>query len=104
MLRAWEMVLEGKAFAKRPQCGNHTDYHGHPGAPISKSDEGIGSINESVRHVGTGRTSKWALLPAMKFMLDWGNFNTRLPRLEKGRLRGKLTEEELDEVLAWRRT
>jgi hypothetical protein len=94
------MVLEGKAFAKRPQCGNHADYHGQP-APISKSDEG--SINKSARHVGFGRTSKWALLP-MKLMLDWGNFNTRLPRPEKGRLRGKLTEEELDKVLAWRRT
>ena len=22
MLRAWEVVLEGKAYAKRPQCGN----------------------------------------------------------------------------------
>ena len=36
----------------------------------------------------------------MDFMTDRGIFKTRLARPDKGRLRGKLTEEELEKVLA----
>jgi len=43
-LRAWEMVLESKAFAKRPQRRHHADCHGRP-VPFSKLVEGVGVIN-----------------------------------------------------------
>ena len=36
----------------------------------------------------------------MDFMTDRGIFKTRLARPDKGGLRGKLTEEELEKVLA----
>ena len=39
----------------------------------------------------------------MEFILKWGIFqdiNTRWTRPEKGHLRGKITEEELDKVIA----
>jgi hypothetical protein len=53
MLRAWEVVLEGKAYAKRPKCGNCTDCKGHP-VPISKVVNGIGSISSPVLSVMLG--------------------------------------------------
>ena len=101
MLRAWEMILEGKAYAKRPQCGNCTDCKGHP-VPISTTVKGMGSIRSFCQ-------SCWAWSdfhehrPAplsMDFMTEWGIFKTRLARPDKGGLRGKLTKEELDKVLA----
>jgi hypothetical protein len=36
----------------------------------------------------------------MDFLTKWGIFNTRLSHPEKGGLRGSLTEEELEKVLA----
>ena len=100
MLRAWEMILEGKAYAKRPQCGNCTDCKGHP-VPISTTVKGMGSIRSFCQ-------SCWAWSdfhehrPAplsMDIMTEWGIFKTRLARPDKGGLRGKLTKEELDKVL-----
>jgi hypothetical protein len=44
ILRAWEVVLEGKAYAKRPKCGNSTECKGHP-VSISKVVNGMGSIS-----------------------------------------------------------
>ncbi len=44
MLRSWEVVLEGKTYAKRSQWGNHTGFKGHP-VPISKVVDGLGTIN-----------------------------------------------------------
>ena len=101
MLRAWEVVLEGKAYAKRPKCGNCTDCKGHP-VPIATVANGAGSISSFCQSCWD-----WSDFhkhrpapPPMDFMTDRGIFKTRLARPDKGRLRGKLTEEELEKVLA----
>ncbi len=39
MLRTWEGVLEGKAFAKRPKCGNDDECCGHPVRGWSRARE-----------------------------------------------------------------
>jgi hypothetical protein len=36
----------------------------------------------------------------MEFMTRWGIFDDRRAHPDKGRLRGKLTEEELEKLLA----
>ena len=101
MLRAWEVVLEGKAYAKRPKCGNCTDCKGHP-VPIATVANGTGSISSFCQSCWD-----WSDFhkhrpapPPMDFMTDRGIFKTRLARPDKGGLRGKLTEEELEKVLA----
>jgi hypothetical protein len=101
MLRSWEVVLEGKAYAKRPKCGNCTDCKGHP-VPIPKVVNGIGSMSSFCKSCWD-----WSDFhkhrpapPSMDFMTERGIFKTRLARPDKGRLRGKLTEEELEKVLA----
>jgi hypothetical protein len=44
MLRVWEVVLEGKAYTKRPKCGNCTECIEHP-VPISRVVDDTGSIS-----------------------------------------------------------
>ena len=61
MLRAWEVVLEGKAYAKRPKCGNCTDCKGHP-VPIATVANGTGSISSFCQ-------SCW----------DWSDFHKHRP-------------------------
>ncbi len=45
------------------------------------------------------RKKKSVPLP-MTFLEKWGVFNTRLARPDKGRLRGKLTDEEFEKLLS----
>ena len=97
MLRAWEGVLEGKAFAKRPKCGNDDECCGHP-VPIARMVEGKRVIDSFCQTCWTWsdfRKNKSVPLP-MTFLEKWGVFNTRLARPDKGRLRGKLTDEEFE--------
>ena len=101
MLRAWEMVLEGKAYAKSPRCGNSTECKGQP-VPISKVVDGVGTINSFCQNCwdwSDFHKHRPTPLP-MDFLTKWGVFNTRLARPEKGGLRGTLTEEELEKVLS----
>ena len=100
MLRAWEVVLEGKAFAKRPKCGNDDGCCGHP-VPVTRMTEGKRSIDSFCQTCWTWsdfRKKKSVPLP-MTFMEKWGVFETRLARPDKGRLRGELTEEELENLI-----
>ena len=39
MLRVWKGVLEGKAFVKRPKCGNDDECYDHP-VTIARMVEG----------------------------------------------------------------
>ena len=98
---AWEMVLEGKAYAKRPQCGNCTECKRHP-VPISKVVNGVGLITSFCQTCWDWSDfHKYRSVPLpMDFMTKWGIFKTRLAHPEKGGLRGTLTEEELEKVLA----
>ena len=101
MLRAWEGVLEGKAFAKRPKCGNDDECCGHP-VPIARMVEGKRVIDSFCQTCWTWsdfRKNKSVPLP-MTFLEKWGVFNTRLARPDKGRLRGKLTDEEFEKLLS----
>jgi len=101
MLRAWEMVLEGKAYAKRPQCGNCVACKGHP-VPIARrvgNTALVSSFCQSCWDWSDFRKHRSEPLP-MEFMTRWGIFDDRRARPDKGRLRGKLTEEELEKLLA----
>ena len=101
MLRAREMVLEGKAYAKSPRCGNSTECKGQP-VPISKVVDGVGTIKSFCQNCwdwSDFHKHRPTPLP-MDFLTKWGVFNTRLARPEKGGLRGTLTEEELEKVLS----
>ena len=101
MLRTWEVVLEGKAFSKRPKCVIDDNCCGHP-VPIARMVEGKRSIDSFCQTCWTWsdfRKRKSVPLP-MTFMETLGVFNTRLVRPDKGRLGGKLTEEKLEKLLS----
>jgi hypothetical protein len=101
MLRVWEVVLEGTAYAKRPKCGNCTDCKGHP-VPIYKVANDMGSISSFCQSCWDWSDFyKYRSAPlSMDFMTTRGIFKTRLARPDKGRLRCDLTEEEEEKVLA----
>ena len=100
MMREWEVVLEGKAYDKRPKCGNCAECKGHP-VPISKVGDVMGSISsfcQSFWDWSDFHKHRSAPL-SMDFMTKRGIFNTRLARPDKGGLRGK--HSRLYNLVAW---
>ncbi len=98
-----EGLLEGRIVWGEGLAGDEhaAECKGHP-VPISKVVDGMGSISSFCQPCWDWsdfhKHRSWSL--PMDFMTKRGIFNTRLARPDKAGLRGKLTEEELEKVLA----
>jgi hypothetical protein len=83
MLRVKEVVLEGKAYATRPKCGNCTECKGHP-VPISRVVDVTGSISSLCQSCWDWSDfhNHRSVPLSMDFMKKRGIFKTRLDHPE----------------------